>query len=98
MREIGLYNDDDCLHVECLKFCFMPLIREELHRTEELWNLHRIGPQPSNRDSPSGRPDVLYFWPQLNGRTNYILDVSLDDMECPVVKIQLILPLNVLKS
>ena len=81
MREIGLYNDDDCLHVECLKFCFMPLIREELHRTAELWNLHRIRPQPSNRDSPSGRPEILYFLPQLNGRTNYIHDVSFDDIE-----------------
>lgn len=40
MREIGLYNDDDILHVECLKFFFMPLIREELHQTAELWNLH----------------------------------------------------------
>ena len=81
MRDIGLYNDDDILHVECLKFCFMPVIREELHETAELWNLHRIRPQPLNRDSPSGRPDVLYFLPQLNGRANYIHDVTLDDVE-----------------
>lgn len=59
MREIGLYNDDDILHVECLKFCFIPLIREELHQTAEVWNLHRIRPQPLNRDSPSGTPDVF---------------------------------------
>ena len=81
MREIGLYNDDDILHVECLKFCFMPLIREELHQTAGLWNLHRIRPQPLNRDSPSGRPDVLYFFPQLNGTVDYIHDVTLDDIE-----------------
>jgi len=58
LRETGLY-DDDIVHVHCLKFCFMPLIREELHHVTDLWNLHKIRPQPSNRDSPSGRPDIL---------------------------------------
>ena len=36
LREIGLYSDNNVLHVNCLKFCFMPLIREELHRCAEL--------------------------------------------------------------
>lgn len=81
LRENGLYSDDDILHVHCLKFCFMPLIREELHRVAELWNLHRIRPQSSNRDSPCGRPDILYFLPELNSRVSYIHDVTLDDIE-----------------
>lgn len=81
LREIGLYSDDNVLHVNCLKFCFMPLIREELHRCAELWNLHRIRPQSSNLDSPSGRPDVLYFLPELNGKVNHAHDVTLDDIE-----------------
>lgn len=81
LREIGLYSDNNVLHVNCLKFCFMPLIREELHRCAELWNLHRIRPQSSNLDSPSGRPDVLYFLPELNGKVNHAHDVTLDDIE-----------------
>lgn len=81
LREIGLYGDDNILHVQCLKFCFMPLIREELHRVAELWNLHRIRPQSSNRDSPAGRPEILYFLPELNGKVSYIHDVTLDDIE-----------------
>lgn len=81
LRETGLYNDDDIVHVQCLKFCFMPLIREELHHVAELWNLHKIRPQPSNHDSPSGRPDILYFLPELNDKVSYIHDVTLDDVE-----------------
>ena len=81
LREVGLYCDDDVFHVNCLKFCFMPLIREELHRCAELWNLHRIRPQSSNPDSPSGRPDVLYFLPELNGKVSHAHDVTFDDIE-----------------
>ncbi|XP_020624450.1 uncharacterized protein LOC110061929 [Orbicella faveolata] len=81
LRETGLYNDDNIVHVQCVKFCFMPLIREELHHVAELWNFHKIRPQPSNRDSPSGRPDILYFLPALNGKVSYIHDVTLDDVE-----------------
>ena len=81
LRETGLSNDDDIVHVQCLKFCFMSLIREELHHVAELWNLRKIRPQPSNRDSPSGRPDILRFLPELNGGVSYIHDVTLDDVE-----------------
>lgn len=57
----GLYCDDDPLHVECLRFCFQPLIQEELNRVAQHWNLHRIRPS-LNQESPPGRPDVLYFY------------------------------------
>ena len=59
LKEIGLFSDNNVLHVHCLKFCFMPLIRHELYRVAELWNFHRVRQQSSNGDSPSGRPDVL---------------------------------------
>ena len=62
MRSCGLYHDNDCIE-ECLKFCFMPILRDELHGAARLWNLHRILP-PTNSKSPSGRPDVLFFLPE----------------------------------
>lgn len=81
LRETGLYNDGNIIHVNCLKFCFMPLLQEEVSRCAELWNLHRIRPQSLNYDSPSGRPDILYFLPELKGRVNYVHEVTLDDIE-----------------
>ena len=32
LRDPGLYNDENAIHRECLKFCFMDLMQEELHR------------------------------------------------------------------
>ena len=88
MRSCGLYHDDDCIEVECLKFCFVLILRDELHRAAKLWNLHRIRPS-TNMESPSGRPDVLFFLPcraqgttrPMSTWTNWILqrrDAAID--------------------
>lgn len=59
MRDSGLYCSNDAVQAECLKFCFMPLIRKELYKVAVLWNLHKIRPM-NNAESPSGRLDMLY--------------------------------------
>lgn len=80
LRACGLYSDDDCIQVECLKFCFMHLLRDELHRVARLWNLHRIRPS-SNLESPSGRPDILFFIPEVANTKDYRVEVGLDELE-----------------
>lgn len=60
MRNDGLFCDDDYIQEECLKFCFMNILRDELQRGSQTGNAHRISP-PINVESPSGRPDVLFF-------------------------------------
>ena len=44
------------------------------------WNLHKIRPS-SNDESPSGRPDVLYFLPELNGKSSRGQYVNMDEIE-----------------
>lgn len=80
LRDQGLYSDDDPVQVECLKFCFMPLIQGELDRVTQHWNLHKIR-LSSNEESPSGRPDVLYFLPELSGSSSRGQDINMDDIE-----------------
>lgn len=77
MRDAGLYTDNDPVQVECLKFSFMPVLRKELHRVAVLWNLHRIRPS-SNAESPNGRPDMLYFVPEITGGEDLKEHVDLD--------------------
>ncbi|XP_022784402.1 uncharacterized protein LOC111324984 [Stylophora pistillata] len=79
-RSCGLRHDNDSIEVECLKYCFMPILRDELHRAARLWNLHRIRPS-TNMESPSGRPDVLFFLPEVSGTRNCMVDVDLDELE-----------------
>lgn len=64
-----------------LMFCYMPLLRDELHRTARLWNLHRIRPS-TNLELPFGRPDVLFFFlPEVSGTKSYRVDVDLDELD-----------------
>ncbi|KAK2554102.1 hypothetical protein P5673_024448 [Acropora cervicornis] len=80
MRDSGMFCDADVLQCECLKFCLMQVLRDELYKFAEQWNLHRMRPS-TNVESPSGRPDILYFLPEINGVRNLITVVSLDDVE-----------------
>ena len=71
MREDGEYCDDNLEHIECLSYCFMSLLKEELYRVAQNWDLHKISYRPTrNPDSPSGRPDLLYFVPECVGVTD----------------------------
>ena len=56
----GLLKESDLVQVECLLFCFMPLLQDELAHIAQEWNLHKIRPS-SNESSPSGRPETLFF-------------------------------------
>ena len=80
MRDVGLYNDGDPLQVECLRYCFMNVLRNELYQVAKLWNLHRIRPSVNN-DSPPGRPDLLYFLSQATDTINYATPVDEDDLD-----------------
>lgn len=80
LRDSGLYNDDNVIHRECLKFCFMDLIQSELHRVVLEWNVHRIRPS-TNLESPSGKPNILYFLPELTDAQDYCTLIDMDDID-----------------
>ena len=80
LGDIGLYLEDDDIQVECLKFCFMPVIREELRMFAMQWNLHNIRPS-RNEDSPSWQPDLLYFFPDMTGARDLMTPISVKDIE-----------------
>lgn len=58
----------------------MNILRDELQRAARLWNAHRIRPS-TNMESPTGRPDVLCFLPEVSNTRNFITDVGLDELE-----------------
>ena len=80
VRDSGIYCDDNPIHVECLKFCFMKLIQDELKRIAEHWNVHNIRPT-LNCECPSGRPDVLYFLPEIMVTVDYSTPIPADKMD-----------------
>ena len=76
----GLFCNEDIIHVECLKSCFMSILQNELHEAAKLWNTHVIRPS-HNEHSPSGRPDTLYCIPEATGTVNYLVNLENADIE-----------------
>lgn len=74
LKNQGLFDDSNPLHVECLRFCYMPLLKKELALVLQQWNLHKIRPS-TNEYSPHGRPDTIYFIPEAFDSRSYLHQV-----------------------
>ncbi|XP_028390702.1 uncharacterized protein LOC114515612 [Dendronephthya gigantea] len=66
LRDFDLFNDSDPVQMDLIRFCFMDILRNELHKVAEMWNQHIIAPSKfGNNTGPRGRPDVMFFLPHL---------------------------------
>ena len=79
LTDLGQFDNSNPIHLDCIKFCFTALIQDELTRIAKHWNLHKIRPCP-NTESLPGRPDVLYFLPELHDRVDYKVAVTDDEL------------------
>ena len=70
LRDSGVYNDSDPIQRACLQFCFMSLIQKELDSIRIRWNAHKIR-ATRHQECPPGKPDVLYYLPDLQEAENY---------------------------
>lgn len=60
--------DGSDLHVECLRFSFGPVIKNDLVNCKNLWNQHKIRKQ-QGQNFFGGKPDVMYHDPgKFNAR------------------------------
>lgn len=80
----GHLNNTDPIHLECIRFCFLPIIQRHLDDFKEVWNTHRIRAQRRD-DLPCGIPDVMYYQPLIYGQLDMSLplpceDIALDDI------------------
>ena len=80
LRDSGIYCDADMIHEQCLKFCYMKIVQDELYEVVKHWNTHSIRPS-LNMESPSGRPDTSYFLPEVNATYDYVTRVDDADIE-----------------
>ena len=61
LRDSGVFLDADPLHKECLKFCFVPVLRKELHSVTKLWNIKKLLRVGKDANVLGGKPDVMPF-------------------------------------
>ncbi|XP_061745248.1 uncharacterized protein LOC133544166 [Nerophis ophidion] len=63
-----------------IQFCFMSFIQDELDQTINVWDAHVIRPSKNDR-VPSGRPRIMYMFPELYTTCDCISPVDRADVQ-----------------
>ena len=79
MISIGLLDNGNQFHIHTLRFCFMDLIEKDIHRVVIEWNQHTIQARKAS-EGPKGKPNIMYFTPELYGATNSSFPVRKVDL------------------
>ena len=79
MVDLELFNPASRVLVDCLKFCFIRVLRKELKEKAEEWNEHIIS--KNSNGGPSSRPDTMYFLPHLFDCQDYSDPIEDDDTD-----------------
>lgn len=58
----GAVDSSNMTHMECVAFCFLPILRSELQAVFSSWNTHRLRNVKYSR-CPSGVPNILFDHP-----------------------------------
>ena len=82
LMEQAVFIPGNQLQIECLWFCFSSIIQQDLDFVVQHWNSHYI--RRSRHDTISGRPDELFYLPELHSGKDLSHQVS--EQECQYVK------------
>ena len=85
LRDLGIIDTSNELHIECVRFCFTGLIQRDFNRVSEMWNQHSIRYQP-NTECPCGKPDLLYFTPECFLASDYRMPLHFSNIDLEDVK------------
>ena len=79
MAALGIFDASNENHLQCIRFCFLPILQRELNDTVVLWNNHYIRATKNGECIP-GRPAVLYYTPTTSGGRDCKLSVNSADV------------------
>ena len=80
LLSFGFVDGSSPIVQECLRFCFMRLLREELDEFKNRWNCHLIATSFGST-LPRGRPNSLYCLPEYYETKSFHKDVDLEELE-----------------
>lgn len=78
IRDTGMFDLDNPVVKERLRF--MDALQTDLDRIASHWNSHVIRPQRGYGELPSGKPDVLYFVPELTDGQDFKTPLNVEDV------------------
>ena len=79
LLDLGLLCTNDAVILDCIHYCFIPVIRKELSSIKEHWNAHIVS--KSRNSGPSGRPSCMYHLPHLFEKADGLQRVDVKEME-----------------
>ena len=80
MSTVGLIKTDDPVHINCLRFCFMHLIQNDLDRMVIDWNSHRIEAR-KQLGNIAGKPDKMYYTPAEFNTSSFESEYNEDEIQ-----------------
>ncbi|XP_061188002.1 uncharacterized protein LOC133196071 [Saccostrea echinata] len=82
MEDQGMFSSANNEHIECLRFCFMKIIQQELDQIKTEWNNHYIRAQRRYDDDGNlpGKPEMMFFHPKIFGAIDYKFPVDIHDV------------------
>ena len=83
--DVDMLSTSDPVVLDCVRYCFMNLIRRDLNSIKEEWNTHIIS--RSRNGGPSGRPNCMFHLPHLYNVKDQIKAVEQNEIDefLPVV-------------
>ena len=85
LTDAGQFHVGHLRETDCLRFCYMSILRKDLNEVVRQWNTHRIRPSRGSL-CPAGIPDILYLRPRqpavdclVHCRGNTVVPVQLLD-------------------
>lgn len=79
LENAGIFDTSCVVNIQCARFCYMDIIREELHSIVMQWNAHHIR-KSNNPLSAHGKPDILYSLPELFNCRDYLRQIEHGDL------------------
>ena len=77
--DLELFDPPDPVQVNCLRFCSIELLREEVTEVATAWNQHTISHYRNG--GPTGRPDIMFFLPHIYDTIDHLQYVSDEDID-----------------
>ena len=74
----GILDTSNTLHLECLWFCFSPVLKKGLEEIKESWNCHYV--RKSRYYTQAGIPNQLFLLPETVGANDYKKEYDEQDL------------------
>ena len=77
MRDLRLFNENDPVQIQILRFCFISVVQNQLDTFRKMWNIHNIRAQ-RGINAQTGIPYVLYYIPEVTGTVDQAVVLPYD--------------------